>query len=457
VSIETGNQSGTAVDRCVDDDIDYMTDDASIPPAAAVLDGDTGASRPALKILRTNAETLDAENDPEYVAILAYEETKGLSESSQGSQDQGTVDTDIALEGKAVYFESFFWDQPVEVSAGRVVNLRVPDVDIAYDDNNVITSINETGLDVYENARRVVIMGQVDTCEMADGDYIFGLLYKQGFDTRGGPSDMYVRLNTGFVYEDTEKGVGFEDTTSNVSARESVYDADGKVTSISWTTDDLLDQSYDNPLDNTFSPRGWLRGSEIYTGYEYTPNWRQTESGTTPNNFWMHSYTDAAWNGPHQVTYVAGAYGTEQGAHVSTLDPRFIPTSKGSDAGVAAGIASDVSNPDVLFISYGTFDMTTSEELDIFYSRSLDKGATWEFQDGAGNTVTIPGINDIEGDADDAYRHAKLAHSPDIDKEVQALGSPDGSMLFNVWMYETHALDALESEFGLVNYNYVAE
>ncbi|MBT8438339.1 MAG: hypothetical protein KJO91_01340, partial [Gammaproteobacteria bacterium] len=188
--------SGKTTNRCVQDDLDYMVpgaSDATVVPVDAVLDGDTGASRPALKILRTNAETLDAENEPEYVAILAYEETKGLSESSQGDQDQGTVDTDIALEGKAVYFESFFWNKPefAAVSAGRVVNLHVPDVDIAYDDNNVITSINETGLDVYENARRVVIMGQVDACEMADGDYTFGLLYKQGFDTRGGPSDMY--------------------------------------------------------------------------------------------------------------------------------------------------------------------------------------------------------------------------------------------------------------------------
>lgn len=359
-------------------------------------------------------------------------------------QDQGLVTTDIALEGKAVYFESFFWDQPVEVSAGRVVNLRAPEVDIATDDSNNIISITPTGLDIYENARRVVIMGQVDSCEMQVGDYTFGLLYKQGFETQGGPSDMYIRMNKGFTYDK------FEDTATNVSARETVYYAEGKVTSISWTVDDLLDQSYDNPVDNTFSPRGWLRGSEIYTGFEYTPNWRQTSQGTTPNNFWMHSYLDATWQGPQQITFV-------QGPQVSTLDPRFIPTSKGSAAGVAAGIASDASNRDVLFISYGTFDMQTSEEIDIFYSRSTDKGKTWDYQDGAGNTVVIAGLNNIDGDFVDAYRHAKLAHkAPDIEKEVQALGSPDGTMLFNVWMHETHAIDTLESEFGLVNYDYVA-
>ena len=52
---------------------------------------------------------------------------------------------------------------------------------------------------------------------------------------------------------------------------------------------------------------------------------------------------------------------------------------------------------------------------------------------------------------------AQMTHkAPDIEKEVQALGSPDGTMLFNVWMHETHAVEILESEFGLVNYDTAA-
>jgi hypothetical protein len=436
VDLEKGNQSGDVVTRCVDDDLDYMTADATIAPEAAVLNGDTGASRPALKILKTNADV------PEYVAILAYEETKGLAESTQ--QDQGTVDTDIAVEGKSVYFESFFWDQPVDISASRPVNLRVPGATV--DASDVVTL---TGLDIYENARRVVIASQVDSCEMADGDYTFGLMYKQGYDTQGAPSDMYIRMNKGFTYEE------FEDTATNVSARESVYDEDGKVTSISWSTDNLDDMSYDNPLDNTFSPRAFLRGDEIYTGFEYTPNWRQTSNGTTPNNFWIHRYVDALWQGPQQLTYVNGASGTAE-AKVSTLDPRFLSTPKGSNT----SLASDQSNPDVLFISYGTFDMETGTELDLYYSRSTDKGATWEFFDSATDSVVaVPGLNDIVGDADDVYRHAKLASRADVEeKEVQAVATPDGTMLFNAWLQETETLCAdpwcgLESRFGLVNYD----
>jgi hypothetical protein len=435
-SVESNNESGNIITRCVQDDLDYMTDDASIAPAAAVLDGDTGASRPALTILKTNA------TPPEYVTVLAYEETKGLSEAT--TQDQGTVLTDIALEGKSVYFESFFWDQPVDISASRVVNLRVPKGTVDSEDNVTV----DTNLEIYENARRVVIINQVDACQMTDGNYPFGLMYKQGFTTQGGASDMFIRLNKGFTYEEFEPGA------ANVSAREAVYDDTGKVTSVSWTEDNLLDQSYDNPLDNTFSPRAFLRGADIYTGFEYTPNWRQTANGTTPNNFWIHRYVDGVAKPPQQVTDVSGA-------KVSTLDPRFFTTPEGFNK--SATFESDKSNPDVLFLSYGTFDMETGLELDLFYSRSTDRGETWEVLDENNGLARsfIPGFDGI-GDTTDAYRHAKLASRADVEeKEVQALSSPDGTMLFNAWLQETetHCADewcGLESRSGVVNYDTVA-
>ena len=437
--IEKGNQTGDTVERCVQDDLDYMTATALDEPEAAVLNGDTGASRPAMQILKTNAtdpETGDAV--PEYVVVLAYEETKGLAESSQ--QDQGEVETDIAVEGKAVYFESFFFDEPVDISASRPVNLRV--LEATVDSSDVVTL---TGDEIYENARRVVVASQVDTCGMADGDYTFGLMYKQGYDVRGGPSDMFIRMNKGFTYDE------FEDTAANVSARESTYDVDGKVTEVTWTKDNLDDMSYDNPLDNTFSPRAFIRGSDIYTGFEYTPNWRQTSNGTTPNNFWIHRFVDGAWQVPQQVTDV-------DGAKVSTLDPRFFTTPEGF--AFDNSLESDKSNPEVMFLSYGTFDMETGLELDLFYSRSTDKGANWEVLDGSGNWVTIPGFDGI-GDTTADYRHAKLASRADVEeKEVQALATPDGTMLFNAWLQETETLCAdpwcgLESRTGRVDYDTV--
>jgi hypothetical protein len=277
-------------------------------------------------------------------------------------------------------------------------------------------------------------------------------MYKQGYATQGGPSDMYIRMNTGFTYNT------FEATATNVSA----HDTDETDGHVIWDPIvHLVAQSYDNPIDNTFSPRAFLRGGEIYTGFEYTPNWDQHEQGNVPNNMWVHTYVDPdglgnpAWQGPIQVSLVTGP-------KTSTLDPRFIPTPKGNAAGVTAGLDSDKSNPNVLFMSYGTLDMSTGEELDLFYTRSTDKGATWEYlnEDKTPIITTAFGADGIPGNDDDPHRAAMLSSDPDVhvlEMEVQSLASPDGTMLFNAWLRETEELCAasecgLDSRFGLVDY-----
>ena len=121
-------------------------------------------------------------------------------------------------------------------------------------------------------------------------------------------------------------------------------------------------------------------------------------------------------------------------------------------------------------MAYGTFNMETSEELDLYYTRSTDKGKTWEYLV-TDNEVIRPaeladyGPDGLAGTEDDlfAVTLAKLAHSgglPDavIEKEVQGLGSSDGSMMFGAWIQETHDACSdpwcgLESRLGLVDYN----
>ena len=442
-TVSVTSNSGKVTNRCVHDDLDYMVADSNIDAQAAILDGDTGASRPALKILKTNADPA------EYIAILAYEETKGLSESDPA--DQGTTDTDIALEGKAVYFESFFWDQPVTVSAGRIVNTFVPEVTEINLDGTYTTS----DLLIYENARRVVILPQVDPCEAQNaGDPTFAIMYKQGYETQGGPSDMFVRVNYGFTYDDF--GLLDNREVTNVSSHNNTdVNGDGEVI---WDINTSLDeQSYDNPFDNTFSPRGWLRGSELYTGFEYSPLWRATSVGTVPNNFWIHRYVDSTWQGPMQISIVNNTTGLK----VSTLDPRFIPTPKGS----ATTLTSDESNPDVIFLGYGTFDMESGHELDLFYTRSTDKGATWEYLDANNQRVvgTVLGPDGIPDSGDElGTKLAKLAARSDVvEMELQGAASPDGTMYMGVWNEESEppvtegdaSRYGLESRFGLVEYD----
>lgn len=373
-----------------------MQDPLWIEPTAVVLDGDTGASRPAMSILKTDAGVP--------VVIFAYEETKGLSESNSESQDQGETETEIEYEGKVALFNSFPFDQPVSINPGTIVNPRAPDA--------------VTGEPIFENARRVVIVNQTDACD--EGEYTFGIMYKQGVETRGGSSDMFVRLNRGF----TAKTFVPEDEVPNLSSMTPVYtEEDGTVSDTpvtsTWTLDNMQDQTYTNLYENTFSPRGFMRGYDIFIGFEYTPNWSQTEQGNEPNTFYLHRFVNNAWQGPVQISKIVGK-------KVSTLDPRFFTTSRGRYE--TTGLESDKSNPDVLFITYGTFDMTSGDELDLFYSRSTDKGATWSTID----------LNVTEDDGvTTKVANAKIAGIKGLEEmEVQSFSSRDGTKLFNVWLQE---------------------
>ena len=419
--------SGSTITRCNTYDIDMLTNTRS------VLNGDTGASRSAMKILKTDAVP------DEYIVVMGYEETKSLSEV-----DPSTVeDTNISAEGKSVYFESFpfnaidsFDEDNIStilttpmpmVSAGNIINVKVPD--------------QSTGELIYENARRLVIGTQIDSCDAdAPEKFTFAFMYKQSFETQGASSDMFIRLNNGFNYDSF---VAMDDrNVTNVSAQNPIVVDNIVDYNVSWSTANLDDNTYDNMNDNTFSPRIFLRGNNIYTGFEYTPNEAKTQLGNMPSNFHTHIYldpilypVDGGWQGPVNITQV-----TKVGA--TTVDARFFSTPKGS---AATGLESDKSNPDVLFVTWGDMDFIDDNnqsagkvESNLWYKRSTDNGATW-----------------------DANATALSAKEGIIiqEKEVESFASADGKTIYNVWLQEeedynvTDPDSGLSSWFGRVDYN----
>jgi len=201
-----------------------------------------------------------------------------------------------------------------------------------------------------------------------------------------------------------------------------------------WTTANLNDETYTNLTENTFSPRGFMRGSDIFIGFEYTPNWSQTEQGNVPNTFYINRYADGAWQGPQQVSKVVGR-------KVSTLDPRFVTTPRPRFD--TTGLESDKSNPDVLFLSYGTFDMDSGDELDLFYTYSTDRGVTWFHTD---RNTTEDNITYVTKEAD-----FKITAIDGIEEmEVQAVTRPDGSALYNIYLQEQHEEDYDAAEYNAV-------
>ena len=388
------------------------------------LNGDTGASRPALEILN------DGTND---IVILGYEETKGLSESEPGVPNSDSPETIIALEGKSVYFESFTFDAFYDfnhsdgntslnvkadnslvlplVSAGKIVNLKVAD--------------QNTSELIYENARRLVIGTQVDPSD--PHDYTFAFLYKQGVETQGGPSDMYVRVNTGYTYNTfvalPDANLSEELNATNVSSQVE-QDVDSNTYAVNWSSVNLKDSSFANNVENTFSPRIFLRGYDIFIGYVYTPSDNQSNQFNMPINFHHNIYTNGAWQGPVNVTGITKS-------DVTTVDPRFIPTAKGT-----TGLPSDTSNPDVMFLTWGTMESTPDKERaegNLYYKRGFKDAitGTWVW------------------DANQSAISALIGGNPtEIEEEqVQSFASPDGSMLYNVWIQET------EHEVYLENIN----
>ena len=351
----TNNEKNETKERCYTNDWDFLDD------RTAVLDGDTGASRSALKIFKTNAN--------EHVVVLGYEETKALTVNETGIPNSGD-ETNISAEGKAVYFESFLFEalDGLNASNSNIEDVKMPLVSAGDIVNVKSPEQNNTENMIYENARRVVIGTQVDSCDADRFNFVF--MYKQGFGVEGSSSDMFIRVNEGFTYDSFVPLDGR--VVTNVSAQVPQPEANATSYEVNWDPEtNLVANTYDNPYENTFSPRIFLRGNTIYTGYEYKP----VDVEHIPANFHAHIYdAEGGWRIMQNLTQVTKDSET-------TVDARFFTTPKGSDS----GLESDQSNPEVLFLTWGNIDFIQpgspglgKAEGDLFYKRSTDNGLTWE-------------------------------------------------------------------------------
>jgi hypothetical protein len=79
-------------------------------------------------------------------------------------------------------------------------------------------------------------------------------------------------------------------------------------------------------------------------------------------------------------------------------------------------------------MSYGTAD--AGHELDVLYSRSTDKGKTFEY-------YYISGEEPFDETDQVRFHYISKWPLPVEEKEVQLVASPDGNMGFNVWLQES--------------------
>jgi hypothetical protein len=295
-----------------------MTKIVAVTADGRVLDGDTGAGRPNLKIM------------PGGWALLGYEETKGLGEppDDEAHGDLESVDELAAIvssdedadefgeKGKDVIYHSFKFDQPDMISAGNVVNLPALD-----DSGNLVPvfykDANGEDTDVIrqyatENARRVRFIAQPkpDMLKNYPGaDTAAVVLYKQGREGNGKPSDIFaVRVvipqeelksdskANPYRFENFVRYAAGADTSdpsvmryqrrhmnmtsATVEAQDPTdlamdYEghAYGKVLKWNQYGNNLSDESFANPYSDAKGHRGFIRGNQLVIAYSFTPNW----------------------------------------------------------------------------------------------------------------------------------------------------------------------------------------
>lgn len=377
----------------------------SFPEAVRVTDNFT-------RMDRKQGEELDIEAGQEGAArpnlaligpavILAYEETKG----SEG------VDF-----GKVIRYHSFMWNAPpVSCLPGEGdgecrENAHGEPYPALDDPERMGCIISDPG----ENARRVRFLAQGTPGPTSD--IKLSIFWRQGQYDQGGPADVFHR--SGFASGDGPlDGFGVGDFDPPVAQPTGPDAADGcflygdeddgtgafanspglNLSTLTPDGGDLDGGSDDNPVENALAHRGLIKGDFIALGYSYTDDWALANFTDQDNyDFWIRTSKDGgrSWDEPIDLTSestaaLAAAYGlSETGVHVK--EPRIVKT-PGNGPGCPSGDpdASDTTNPmhctapGTYIVAWGTEVNTYShlgggDQLDLFITRTTDKGATYE-------------------------------------------------------------------------------
>lgn len=413
-----------------------VTKTVVVTPDGRVLDGDTGACRPNLTLLPFSYIGTDGKTVNSAWAMLGYEETKGLGTPPDEDHHDVVAAPVLGAEfdedaeesgdkGKDVIYHSFRFDAPDLVSAGDIVNLPALD-----DSGNLIPIFYKDAVGVptpyirqfaTENARRVRFLAQSkgDMLKTAGADTVALVLYKQGREGNGKPSDIFaVRV----VVPTTDKAIDnpyrfanfarFDTSESNpdengflryrrkhmnmTSATVEAVDpldiaedfeghAYGKVARWNQYAGNLADESFANPYSDAKGHRGFIRGNVVVLGYSFTPNWGRL--GGDHLDFFVRRSFDGgrSWttdpNGPEETVhtiiekdpvtreYVQKQYRYRRGQfeparNVSLLkgnrftvtDPRLVPP-MGPGTVNPTYPQDDTFDPDTYYVVFGTAEV----------------------------------------------------------------------------------------------------
>ena len=160
---------------------------------------------------------------------------------------------------------------------------------------------------------------------------------------------------------------------------------------------DLLAWSDDNNSEDARAHRGVMSGDFIMLGYSYTPDWAVARYTDLENyEFWVRTSTNGGttWTNPKDLTSTTSAMlAAERGLAdygVNVKEPRIVKT-PGHGPECPTGIPADPTTtnpehcraPSTVLLAWGSETnvyehLGGSEELDIFVTRTTNKGASYE-------------------------------------------------------------------------------
>lgn len=302
---------------------DIIRDTAgNIVPNNNIDGGIAGASRANAALVGTTA-------------IVAYEETKGASGLD---------------EGKFIRYHNFTYNGGTSGEAGCIIS------------------------DPAENSRRVRFVPQ-GTPGAVSGTTM-GIFWRQGLYDQGGPADIILRRGTtDFTPANMMPAVDANCATSDYLMAIQLNSMPGVNLSSETptaTAANLGDISDANNIENALAHRALLRGDDLYVGWSYTPDWAVATFTTLENyNFWLRHYdgTTDTWTNPVNLSNITDTT-------INVREPRLVGTPSSSNP-------NDPQDKSAFVIAWGTQTNVPShiggaQELDIFYTRTFDKGATFE-------------------------------------------------------------------------------
>jgi len=336
--------------------------------------GDVGASR-------ANLGLVGGSNPPN--AVIAYEETKGSAGANQG---------------KFVRYHAFPYNAPP------------------------VTEIEKAGCivsDPFEGARRARFVAQTNAGSASR--IRFAIFWRQGLYDQGGPADIMLRVgyktatagSTGFRPADLDPPVDPDCYALDFTSAANLGNAAPLNLSSNTpgaTAANLSDSSANNPLENARAHRAVLRGDDLYVGYIYSGDGVLADTTDQANyNFFVRRLDAAtgAWGSPVNLSrYVYTG--------INVLEPRLVGM-PGNGPGCTdpdnITIPENCQNQDVVIAAWGTetnvYQGETSNNLDIYITRTVDKAVTWE-------PVRVIANTNSKG-------------------ESQLRPTPDGEKVFMVW------------------------